>query len=169
MGSEDKKCLFCFPLECGVATIAILCACGCVCIGWTAQTTENGWATYGVNFASVIITVLSFAYAYAAPSEQARKIVFLVWIIFICIVTRVWYTYVILNGSVWEQICNEGAVEAVSPIGIVEAIPTEDCVWGGKRAIWADHIGGWMFDIYFAFVIQRWSQNDDGYQAQQTP
>ena len=161
MGEEDKKCLFCFPIECGVATMAVLCALGSVHIGYTAQTTENGWATYGVNFACVLTTVLSFVYAYLAPSEQSRKIVFLFWIIFICGITRIWYTYVILRGDVWKQICNDGAVEALSPLGMADNIATEDCIYGGKKTVWIEHLGGWVFDFYFAYVMRQWSKNID--------
>ena len=167
MGEEDKKCLFCFPLECGVLTLAILTFLSTI---WLAVVAfwgdENGLALYGVSFACCAVMSIAFIYGYASPSEDSRKIVFITYIVTIVLGARIWYTYNILNGKVYEAVCHEETLEQINAAGITETITAEDCAWGGKRVIWADHLISWAIDIYFATAIQRWSQNEDGYEKQ---
>ena len=166
MGDSDEKCCLCFPLECGVKALAVLTIFGTIFTAYTAYVIEGGWASYGVIVACSAVMSLVFIFALASPSEQSRKIAFLTWIIAIVVVMRVWYTYVLLNGSVWDIMCHQETVDAINEAGITEQITTEECEMGGKTYFWTDHIVGWILEIYFATVIKRWSQNDEGYDAQ---
>ena len=157
MGDSDRTCCICFPLDCGITTVAIITILSTIVTGITAFTTEGGWALYGVGFAVSAIMSIVWIYALAAPSEESRKIAFLTWIVSIVVVGRIWYTYVILNGSIFDSICHEETIAAINEAGITETITAEECAWGGKRAVWADHVVGWLFEIYLATAIQRWT------------
>ena len=160
MGDSDKKCCLCFPLECGVLTLAILTGLGAIIGLVTCFTQDGAWGLYGVGVISQVIMALCFIYSYAKPGEDSRKFSFLAWIVLVVVVSHVWYLYIILNGSYFENICHEDVVQEINAAGIMESFTVDECRMGGKKAVWADFGCGLLFSIYFGFVLKEWSQNE---------
>ena len=69
MGEEDKCCL-CFPIECGVMTLAIFTAIGAIMGLVTCYTQEDGWSLYGVVVGAQIIMTFVWIFAYAAANDS---------------------------------------------------------------------------------------------------
>ena len=87
------------------------------------------------------------------------------WIVLVVVIMRAWYCYIVLNGSLFESICSEEELDQTTLLGTYPSIPIEECNNADKRLVYADLTIGWIFDIYFATAIRRWSQSDEGYQA----
>ena len=103
---------------------------------------------------------LTFIYAWAAKTEQARKAAFLVWLIACVGVARVWYLYNMATGKYEDGMCSDEVINQVNESGVTETLTVEECNFYAKTQ-WIDLFLGWAFDIYFATVIKRWSQNID--------
>ena len=169
MGEENPKCLFCFPLECGVMVLT--------CLVWLFTTVTSAeiifgwidasWSLHGVGVCAYFIMGCTFIYAWCAKTNEARQMAFFVWIACCVISARVWYLYTMLTGKYAESVCTEEYLEQINASGLIETITVEDCNYGVYQSQWADLLIGWVFDIYFATVIFRWSKNldKDGYQA----
>ena len=70
MGSSDEKCLLCFPLECGVTTLAVLTIIGTIaCIVQACMSTDNLWEIYWPFVATSGIMSIIWIVALANPSE----------------------------------------------------------------------------------------------------
>ena len=164
MGDSDKKCCLCFPLECGVLTLAILTGLGAIIGLVTCFTQDGAWGMYGVGVISQVLMALVFIFAYSKSDESSRKFTLLAWIVLVVVVSHVWYLYIILNGSYFENICHEEVIQEINAAGVMEPFTVDECRMGGKKAVWADFVCGLLFSICFATVIQTWSENEDGYQ-----
>merc|ERR1712183_985940 len=116
-----------------------------------------------MGIAQVLMT-FAFIYAYSKPDESSRKFSVLAWIVLIVVVSHCWYLYIILNGSYFDNICHEEVVAEINAAGVMESFTVDECRMGGKKAVWADFVFGLLFSIYFATVLQDWSQNEDGWQ-----
>ena len=169
MGEENPKCLFCFPLECGVMTITVLCwlfaldTTAWIQLGWI----EGGYALHGVGIACYVLMGSIFIYAWIAKTEQARKAALISWIALCVVIARCWYLYNMVNGKYSEGMCTQENIDTINEAGITETFTVEDCNMYGKTQ-YLDLLLGWAFDIYFATVLSRWSQNldNDTYDAQ---
>ena len=91
-------------------------------------------------------------------SESGRKFALISWIVLIVGAARIYYLTVILNGSALDHFCD--TVETVQDAAGELVVSRDDCLMGGKNGMLFDCIFGWLFDIYWGFVIMRWSRSD---------
>ena len=164
---SDEKCLVCFPLECGVTTVAVYTCLAAVCTGVQGYMEGDAWGIYGVFLAAYALMSAVWIYTLAAPSESSRKLALLSWIVLCCGVGRIWYLYLLASGKIFdhvEYICNQEQVDQINSAGVADAITVEDCEYGQVNMMWADLFIGWLFHIYLATAISRWASNGDGYE-----
>ena len=95
------------------------------------------------------------------PTESGRKFALLAWLILIVGFMRIYYLTVILNGAALNHFCSS-VTEWQDALGETH-VTREDCQMGGKNFMLADCIIFWIFEIYLAYVIMKWSHSDEGY------
>ena len=92
------------------------------------------------------------------------------WLILVVIVGRISYLIVILNGSAIEVLCKKAGLDKINEeLEISETITVSECKVGGKYGLLTDCFIFWLFEIYWATAIRRWSRRDDGYERISTP
>ena len=79
----------------------------------------------------------------------------------------------ILNGKALDYVCNaENLGKINDDISTIEDdtgadlggdVTEENCKYGGKYGIIADFTLKTLFDIYFVYVLMRWTKHDDDY------
>ena len=165
---SDEKCLFCFPLDCGVLTLGILSVVSTVAFVVTSLVVETkAWdilwpfaVCYGLMSVMWIIALAG------QHNKDARALAVLGWVSLVVLVAPVYEICIIANGSLEAHICHESFVEQINETtGATEQITVEDCKFGGMTLVIIDFIVRTILNIYFTTVILRWAniKNDDDY------
>ena len=118
---NDKRdsCLICFPLDCGVITLAVITILTTIIGGIGCLLEKDAWVLYWPMIISYIVMSAIWISAYTGPDEcfkhrmpgYYRVSVFIGWVSLVIIVARVYYLYIILNGKLLEHICKEYEVD----------------------------------------------------------
>ena len=151
--SEEQKCCFCFPIECGVKTIAALIFLSTGISIINACLEEGGWSYYGyligIQVAMSIMWIVGFV-----SDRSARKSVFFAYTILIACAANIFYTYLILTGSLAERVC--------SKVDTSEFDSPDECTQGAQTMMMVDLVLSWTVNFYFSYVIYQWSQLEEG-------
>ena len=167
MGSEDKCCI-CFPLECGIMTLAVWSIImaiagplgsyfweGAMTIMWPAHVIEG-------------IMAILWIVALAKPSEETRKFALLGFIALIVVAAHAYNLYLLLSGKLMDLYCHEETItqvnETIVGAGGTETVTVEECMLGGKNGAIGNMIFSFLLCIYFATAINRWAKNDEGWE-----
>ena len=160
--SDSEKCCFCFSLDTGVKIIGGLTILGALILIVQGLQVEEIWALWSPMIAASGVMALIWICVFINPTESGRKFALLGWLILIVGFLRIYYLTVILNGSALNRFC-QTVSETQDSIGETH-ITREDCLYGGKNFMLFDCIGNWLLEIYFAYVIMRWSKFDEDYE-----
>ena len=166
MGSSDDKCLFCFPIECGVSTLGVLTILSFVtiCVESFMYAEDNLHEIYWPLEVAVGIMSVIWVVQWSNPTETTRKITFFAWVLLVVCFCSIYLLVIILNGSMLNHFCHEETVTQVNDLGVATSITVEECKMDlGKKVLLTDYVVKTMLNSYFAFVLLRWSKKEDGW------
>merc|ERR1712113_101454 len=158
-----KTCCLCLPITCGCITLAIFTFIGAIVGVFTSVRDQAYWET----FWPMVITssVMCVIWVSAIMSSGFRRFAAHMWLILMVIGCCGWYTYTIISGDALNYVCSETNIinwnneadDINSEHGKDVHITKEDCTKYGKWVLIADCALRWVFYLYFAYVIMRWS------------
>ena len=161
-----KTCCICLPLDCGVKTLAVLTIVGTIFAGLVSYFDNEYWNTFWPMI--VASGIMSIVWVVALMSPGFRQCAAHSWLIFIVIASMGWYTYTIINGKALDYLCNENNLEQFNDemadvadetgADLGDQVTEEDCKYGGKTGLIIDNVVGWILNLYFAYVIMKWSK-----------
>ena len=155
----SDKCCCCFPLDCGITTLAVLTFIGSAGLAVECYVNEGMFSIYWPQLATCWLMSLFWIYTLIYPSESSKRMTHFAWLILVVIVGRISYLIVILNGSAAELFCESVDLEKINEeLDSVETITVKECKMGGKYGLLADCIICWLLEIYWATAIRRWSR-----------
>ena len=108
--SMSEKCLCCFPLECGIKTLAILTIVGTIILGINTHFIFNAWNVYWPMILCYLLMSNVWLIALFNTSKGTKKFAFYGWIVLVVLVARIYNTFIIWNGSLMEAMCHEEVI-----------------------------------------------------------
>ena len=168
-----EKCCLCFPLDCGVKTLAVLTVLGSIGLGVQIWAQAEWREIFLPHFVATTILALVWIMAWVSPTESAKNMLFLAYVVCNLVFNEGYKAYNLLNGkleayncrpeqlSQWNQDVTD--IEAETDIDLGGTLTYDECVEKSTPWLWADFAVGLLFSIYFTFVIMKWSKTSDGY------
>ena len=170
-----ENCCLCFPLECGVKFLGFLVILGAIGAGANAMFDEAYLKIFWPELTVQVLMALTFIYTFVAGSEESRKHTLFVWVFAVVIASSLLYGYHIVAGGFAEFACtdeklqerNEGIAELEQATGVDlgGAVTYDQCVAESRSWLYGDWVFRLLVNCYFASVLRRWSQNDDGFKT----
>ena len=168
-----ENCCLCFPLECGVKTIAILSILCNISVGIMSYYDAEYNSIFWPMTVAYTLMSLIWIYTLVSPSQGSRSVAFLGFIVLCLCFGTGYYAKKIMDGSAVDWLCDPKNIENLNDDlahiedgtgeDLGEPITEDQCKYGGKPTLIADCIIKLAIDAYFAYVIMRWSRNDEGY------
>ena len=168
-----EKCCLCFPLDCGVKTLCVLTVLATVAL--SAQTVQlPEYKEIFLPFAvSMGILSLVWIMAWVSPTESAKNMLFLAYLVCGLVFNMGYQAYLTLNGQLADYQCRPEALSEYND-GVTELEQETDIDLGGTvtRSECLEQTGAWLWGdlaikvlgtIYFSYVIMKWSKTSDGY------
>ena len=170
-----ETCCLCFPLECGVKTLAFFTILGAVLSGVNIYF-DPVWAkAFAIEIGITVIMAVAFLYTLLVPSEESRKFATMIWFGAVLIAGSVVYAYHILNGDAARYMCTPDKLAKMNEeIAWLEDEFTTDlggqqteaeCMASQTTSLWVDFTIRVLFNLYFCHVLGRWAKNEDGYKS----
>ena len=160
------NCCLCFPLECGMKTLAALTIIGALSGGINCFMNEGYCKVLWPILAAEGIMSILWIVALVSPSERTRHATFLGWIVLMIGVIHIYWMVIIFTGSLTGLYCEGGNIEFWQKI-----FGGDDPDWGVDECKRLTKIGSlvdWGFSfllcLYWHAAILRWSHNDEAYQ-----
>ena len=170
-----ENCCLCFPIECGVKFLGFLVILGAIGGGANAIIDENYLKLFWPELTITVLMALTFIYSFVASNEESRKHTLFVWVFAVVIAGSLIYGWHILGGGYAEFACtpeklqerNDGIAELedATDFDFGGQITYEECVSESRSWLYADWVWRLLVNCYFASVLRRWSQNDDGFKS----
>ena len=160
MGRDDK-CLLCFPVECGIKTLATLTI--LMTIGGIIDIIlfeDNRWGLFWPFIVCSGIQSILWMFALGNPTESTKYYAFLGYVILIVLCSYTYYAIILFNGKLMDHLCHDEHVEQFNE-ATDDDVTVEECRLGGKKMVLIDFILGLILNFYFAIVIYRWSKKND--------
>ena len=168
-----ETCCLCFPLNCGVTTLAVLNILGTLSMAGYCYTDATYCNLFWPLFAAGAVMSVIWLYALCAPSESSKKTAFLGFFVTQLIFSIGYYAFLIITGKATDYVCNADnlghmnedieQIEDQTGEDLGGAVTLEDCKWGGKYGLITDCTIKFLLTAYFTHVIMRWSKHDDSY------
>ena len=164
-----KACCFCFSIQTGVKLIAALYALGT--IGCLVQgALIDGFMQL---YLPIIVLYGSFSIAFTIvllkdriqSSILSRTVLLIANVILILLAARIYYLIITLNGSVSKVVCQNNDSSSMY-VTVDFTVKCEDRV---QKTMLADIVIGWIFEIYFAYILLKYrslAEDFDGYKAE---
>ena len=161
-----ETCCLCFPLDCGVKTLAVLTILNAVGLGIYSYFDPAYWEAFWPALGATWI--MSIVWIAAIMSPGFGKFAAHAWLVLVVIIANGWYTYCIINGSAIDYVCSDdnisefnddmAEIEDETGADTGEPLTEQDCRMGGKTGLIIDCSLKWLINLYFAYVIMQWSQ-----------
>ena len=168
-----ENCCLCFPLECGVKTLAFFVILQAIITGGWFVANPDDVKTLWPYLAVTVGMALSFLYTLIMKSEESRKFTLLAWIVLVVVIETGLYVLQIVGGDIAALQCtdeklqerNDGIAELERETGVDlgGAITYDQCVSQTNTWLWIDWTIKLLINLYFASVLRRWSTNDDAF------
>ena len=109
-----EKCCFCFPLDCGVKTLCVLYTISAIAAGaysYLYPDFKDMWLPFSVS-----LTILSIVWimAWISPTESAKNMVFLAFIVCNLVFNYGYRAFLLLNGKVEEFQCRPETLQQMN-------------------------------------------------------
>merc|ERR1712179_475561 len=168
-----ENCCLCFPIECGVKFLGFLVILGAIGGGANAVYDPNYFKLFWPELSITVLMALTFLYSFVSGSEESRKHTLFVWVFAVIVAGSLIYGWHIIGGGYAEFACtddklqerNDGITELEQATGVDLGGPVtyDQCVSESRSWLYADWVWRLLINCYFASVLRRWSQNDEGF------
>merc|ERR1712151_713114 len=168
-----ETCCLCFPIECGVKTIAFFTILGAVLSGVNIYF-DPAWAKlFAIEIGITCVMGAAFLYTLLVPGEDTRKFATMVWAGAVLVLGSVVYAYHIVNGDIAAYKCSPEKLEEMNQ-GIEWMEDEFSTDMGGQKTeaqcieeqgswLWVDFAIRLLWNLYFCHVLGRWAKHEDGY------
>ena len=170
-----ESCCLCIPLDIGVKLLAITTILSTMALGWITYLNREEFLDVFLPFA-VLGGIMSAIWLYTLtnPNESSKKFAFFGYLLLVLVFETLQYGWVFYNGRLLDWMCSPEAIDEMNTRGYelqqegyIEGGPPmteEKCMYGGKEGIMFDFTAKVVFNVYFTYVIMKWTKLDDDYQ-----
>ena len=145
-------------------------------IGWFTYVNKEDYLDVFLPFL-VLSGLMSAIWLYTLTNlnESSKKLAFFGYLLLVLVFETIQYAWVFYNGRLLDWMCNPDSIAQMNEVGydiqqrtgedVGPPMNEEKCMYGGKEGIMFDFTSKVVFNVYFTYVILKWTKLDDDYKS----